>query len=113
VAAARWDIPWDRGGGWRRRLIRKDTTGAVIGIGSPCVMELRRIYDPSSVAAAATVTATVDTDGTWADLLATRELIESLPLERYQHRIVVPNLVSGEPEVLARGYVSIRDTVEG
>lgn len=76
-------------------------------------MELRRIHDPSSVTPAAILTATVDPDGAWADLLATREQIEALPLERYQHRIIVPNPASGQPEVLVRGYVSIRDKVEG
>ena len=113
MAAARWDITWDRGGAWQRRLIRRDTTGAVLGIGAPCVMELRRIHDPSSVAPAQILTAEVTIDGAWADLLATREMIEALTLERYQHRIIVPDLASGLPELLVRGYVSVRDTVEG
>ncbi len=112
MAAARWDITWDRGGSWQRRLVRRDIKGVVLGLGAPCVMELRRINDPSTVPPVQTLTAVMGVAGADATLTAERALIEAFPLHRYQHRIIVPNLASGLPMLLARGYVSIRDKVE-
>ena len=112
MAAARWDIRWDRGGSWQRRLVRRDILGTVLGLGAPCVMELRRIDDPSTVPPVQTLTAVMRGAGADATLTADQALIEAFPLRRYQHRIIVSDLASGLPLLLIRGYVSIRDKVE-
>lgn len=112
VAAARWDIEWERGGSWRARLVRRTLdTGVLIGIGAPCVMELRGIDEPSTTPAALTLTADVAEDHTYADLAVTRDQILALSLDRYQHRLIVTDLDSGEPDVKARGIISINDQV--
>ena len=92
--------------------MRRDTLGAVLGLGAPCVMELRRIDDPSTATPVQILTAVMGAAGADATLTANRELIEAFPLRRYQHRILVSDLASGLPLLLIRGYVSIRDKVE-
>lgn len=111
VGAARWDIEWDRGGGWWVRLGRRTRSGDVLALAAPCAMEIRRVDDPSTVPAVLVLTGAVGTDGAYIDLQATREQIEGLPGERYEHRILVTDAVRVLPLVLLRGFVAIRDRV--
>lgn len=111
MAAARWDVVWERGGAWRRRLVRHDLNGAALGIGAPCVMELRGPDEPSSRAATLILTATI-ADGS-ATFTATAAQIEALLNDRYQHRVLITDVVAGLPVVLLRGWVQIVDGVGG
>jgi hypothetical protein len=114
VTAARWDVEWDRGGAWWVRLGRRTPTGTPVPVTDPCAMELREVDAPSSTPAIMTVVGTLTTlaDGTYIDLMRTREEIESLPGKRYEHRVVVTDAARATPLVLLRGYVSIADGVE-
>jgi hypothetical protein len=114
VSAGRWDLTWDRGGGWSCRLIRRDQTGNPVGIGSPVRIELREFDSSSRTEPVLTVTGVVAEDGRSATLDVAPSQIEALPNERYWHRIIIGDPVrAGRPLVFLRGWVSIDDRPDG
>ncbi len=113
MATARWDVTWQRGGAWQRTLVRRDAKGEALGIGQPCVMELRGLDQPSTSAPIHVVTAVIPADGRAALLAVSRADIEALTEDRYQHRLLVTDLITALPLVLARGWVTIVDQVGG
>jgi hypothetical protein len=113
VAAARWDVRWSRGGGWSAHLVRRDRAGTNLGIAAPARMELRRIDDTFRVPPVLTVTGTVATDESGAELDVTPAQVDALDDDRYWHRIIVGDpLRAGRPMVLLTGYVTLLDGPE-
>lgn len=111
VGAARWDVEWERGGGFWVRLGRRTRSGEVIPVAAPSAMEVRRVDDPSTVPPVLVLTGEVQPDGSYLDLEATREAIEALPSNRYEHRVLITDAARMLPRVLLRGYIGIRDRV--
>lgn len=112
VTAARWDIRWERGAFWQARLVRRDaTTKVIIGIAAPCVLELRHTDMGSDEPPVLQIPATIADDASRADLLVTETQTADLPRDRYQHRVVVTDLVTNRPMIMLRGYVTINDRV--
>ena len=111
VTAARWDVEWDRGGGWWVRLGRRARTGDVLPIAAPSTLEVRPVDAPSTTPALLTVAATVNTDGSYADIEVTPTHIATLSGDRYEYRAIVTDATRSLPLLLLRGYVAIRDTV--
>lgn len=113
MATARWDLTWQRGGAWQRTIVRRDAKGEALGIGQPCLLEVRGVDQPSTQPPVLIVNAVIPADGRAALLTVTRDTIETLTESRYQHRLLVTDLITALPLVLARGWVSINDHVGG
>lgn len=111
VAAARWDIEWDRGAAWWVRIGRRARSGDVLALAEPCAIEVREVDAPSTEDPLLAVDGEVDETGDYFDLTVTREQIEDLPLARYEYRILAVDAARDLPLVLLYGYVDINDTV--
>lgn len=110
VVAARWDIEWERGAGWRVRLGRRTRTGDVLALADPCALEVRPIDAPTTTTPVLAVPGVLDEPGDYFDLIVAREQIEALPLAHYEHRILAVDAVRSLPLVLLYGYVDLSDT---
>lgn len=113
MAAALWDLLWDKGGGWRARLLRKDRAGSTLPLSSPCSFQVRTIDAPSSTPALLDVAGAVEADGSAIDITVSPEQISALEAGRYEHRLIVGTGANTPPVVLLRGYVTVRDTLGG
>ncbi len=103
----------ERGGAWRR-VLRRRTYDRVVPLAPPCVLTVHHL-DPASTIpgeTALTLTGVVAVDGTQVTFTATPTATATLPVGRYQFRVTVTDAIAGTI-VLARGYLAVRDAVEG
>lgn len=113
VRAARVDLTMERGGAWRR-VVRRRTFDRVAPVAAPCTLTLYRSV-PGSVAAGAqalAVDGVVAADGTEVEFTVTATTTDTLTAGRYQYRVTVTDPLLGAL-VLLRGYLTVRDGVEG
>lgn len=112
VVAARWDVEWDRGAGWHTRVGRRSRSGDVLALAGPAAWEVRPVDAPTSTTPLLTAPGTVAPDGSYVDIVITREQIEALnPTARLEYRMTAVDAADATPLVLLRGYAKIRDTV--
>jgi len=111
VVAARWDVTWDRGGGWWVRLGRRTRGGLVLALADPCALQVRPVDGASAVAPLLDVPGVLGTGGDDATFTVTAAQIETLPWDAYEYRALGTDALSALPLVLLRGYVKIRDRV--
>lgn len=103
----------ERGGAWRRTL-RRRSYDRVVPLMPPCLLTVHRA-DPATTdpgETALTLTGVVAVDGTQVTFTATPTATAGLTAGRYQFRVTVTDALVGTV-VLVRGYLAVRDAVEG
>lgn len=112
VVAARWDVEWDRGAGWRTRVGRRTRSDDTLLLGEPAFWEVRPLDAPTTTPALLIAPGVAAEDGAYIDVTITKAQIDELGVgDRLEYRFLAQDVANGLPLVLLRGYVKIRDTV--
>ena len=118
MRAARWDTGAELGGGWRRTLRRRTSSTEPIdlAIGEPVTV---RVWDEAGAldvhdqprVPQVEVVGTVSTDRMLATLILTTNHIATIGVGEWEYAITITDPVSGQPEVLIRGYFHVSGSV--
>jgi hypothetical protein len=111
VVAARWDVEWDRGAGWRTRVGRRTRSGDTLLLAEPAFWEVRPVDAPTTTAAVLIAPGVAAADGSYIDVTISAAQIEALGADTMEYRFLAHDTVNDLPLVLLRGYVKVRDTV--